>query len=166
MLTWEENWIFFKKNLLKEVFWEKKITFAPESAFVSVLPLPVDDLECDVLVGRSGVDPQDDKVLVVRTNGQCVRRSACLKNNFAVRTWCQIYLFLKDVFEGTLWNFNLLRKFIQSNNFLLKRGAIFWVKNFQQNLKTFTVKLLNSAAKQMPAITSLGTVELKIREKY
>ena len=40
------------------------VKLAPEAPLVPVLPLPVDDFEGDVFVGRAGVDPQDAEVFL------------------------------------------------------------------------------------------------------
>lgn len=46
-----------------------------ETAFVAEFPLAVDDLECDIFVGRPGMKSQDGKVTVIAARRKKVLRS-------------------------------------------------------------------------------------------
>ena len=60
------------------------VELALETSLVAKLPLSVDDLEGDVLVGRPGADPEDAKVAVVGARGQSVRGSRRLLDKVRV----------------------------------------------------------------------------------
>jgi len=57
---------------------------AAEAVPMGVLPLPVHDLEGDVLVRRAGVEPQDPKVLVVEAGLEEVLRGRALVDQVGV----------------------------------------------------------------------------------
>uniref|UniRef100_A0A8C3HVR3 Uncharacterized protein n=1 Tax=Chrysemys picta bellii TaxID=8478 RepID=A0A8C3HVR3_CHRPI len=57
---------------------------AAEAVAVRILPLPVDDLEGDVLVGRASVEAQDGEVLVVLTGLQEVLGRGALVDQVGV----------------------------------------------------------------------------------
>ena len=56
----------------------------PESSLVAVLPLAVDNFECDILVWWARVDTKYDEVLVVAAHGQRIRWRARLVDQIGV----------------------------------------------------------------------------------
>lgn len=51
---------------------------APEPSFIRILPFPINNFESNVLIGRASMEPQNGKILIIRTRSQVIFRRCVL----------------------------------------------------------------------------------------